>query len=103
MIAVARTLLMYVALTVVAIIAPAPVELFADDDCPRCVKNIDPEPGGDSGGTCPASVDAASCMSRCDCKYAQNRQRCGTDAVCIDTAHSMRNGCYEYCADVYGD
>lgn len=96
-----RSLVFFVALMIVAVCGTSPVSLFAADDCPRCAKNIDPDPGSDTFGTCPASTDWESCMRRCECKYAQNLDRCQSNPTCVDSAHSARNDCFASCDASY--
>ena len=78
-------------------------DLRAQDCGVVCTQNVDPDPGGDDGGSCPSATNYQTCMSRCDCRYSHNLARCGANAVCVDMALSARNDCYEYCGRTYSD
>ena len=91
------TALLYLLLLITTASVPTHFTLLADD-CPRCTQNVDPDAGGDDGGSCPTATDYTTCMSRCDCKFSQAVARCGSNnTACVEQALSSRNSCYEYC------
>ena len=62
-----------------------------------CILNPDPDPGGSTGGCTTTVTDCNSCNAKCDCQYSANKQKCGSNADCIDLATSEHNACLANC------
>lgn len=75
-------------------------QVRADIPSPVCGP-VDPDRGCfySSGGetTCVARKNLDSCLSRCECQYKNNKEKCKSSPTCINLATSENNACIGAC------
>lgn len=47
--------------------------------------------------TCPENRDYTSCLTRCECQYVNNKNKCKSDPACQSLALSEKNACIGNC------